>query len=101
MIWILSTERAFVFSTFIREILKGRNLVGYAHEWVLRYPSVGRMAVNIVRRKRGSVQTFLGYLESVKFLRVSDPEVALERLRGGDATRICDDFVEYLPGQIA
>jgi integrase len=85
----------------IDDLLADRSVIGYEKEWVY-FPSVSRMLINIVRRRRGSFLTFRSYLRGVRrfveYIRVGNPEVALELLRGANANEIIDEFIEALTG---
>lgn len=58
-----------------------------AREWIKSYPSIRRMAYNIVgRRRRGSPATVNGYITGImrylEYLGFSDPEDALGKIKG-------------------
>ena len=64
-----------------------------AKEWISRYPSIRKMALSIVgRRRRGSPATVNGYIggikKFIKFLGDENPETVLTRIKAGEVDPI-------------
>ena len=84
----------------IEQLVSEHPFYGFLREWTLKHKSIQRLAWRMLKREKHSFHTFRRYLSGIKhlvdFLEAEDPDEALEKLKGKDATKVFDAFVGKL-----
>jgi integrase len=84
----------------IQKILTQHKFWGTNKEWTQKYESIQKLAWRMIKREKHSFQTFRRYIGGIKhlveYLKVQDPDQALEKLKTGDPTKTLDGFIGNL-----
>jgi len=84
----------------IEQLISEHKFWGKNREWTEKYLSIQKLAWRMMKRERHSFHTFRRYIDGlkhfVKYMKVEDPDKALEKLKEGDPTKTVDGFIGWL-----